>query len=129
MNELNNTATAVGNYNNISTSLTSNTSTVNIIEGLTLTKTADKINWSNENLTYTLTIDNQTDNNYAKPVITDIIDNTLVDFIDGSVTINGVEATKQQYNYDNANHTLTIKLDDVTPSSNTTLTFLVKKKA
>lgn len=42
MNELNNTATSLGTYNNIPTSLTSNTSVVNIIEGLTLTKDADK---------------------------------------------------------------------------------------
>lgn len=46
MNELNNTVTATGNYNNIPTSLTSNTSIVNMIEGLTLTKDADKKNWS-----------------------------------------------------------------------------------
>lgn len=42
MNELNNTATSIGNYNNIPTSLTSNVSVVNIIDGLSLTKEADK---------------------------------------------------------------------------------------
>ena len=33
MNELKNTATAVGNYNNISTTLVSNIATVNIVDG------------------------------------------------------------------------------------------------
>lgn len=42
MNELTNTVIAVGNYNNIPTQLTSNTSIVNMIEGLSLTKEADK---------------------------------------------------------------------------------------
>lgn len=55
MNELNNTASANGTYNNIPTSVTSNTSVVNMIEGLTLTKEADKQNWSSGDLTYTIT--------------------------------------------------------------------------
>lgn len=87
MNELNNTATSVGNYNNISTALTSNTSVVNIIEGLTLIKEADKTNWSGGNLKYTITVNNQTDKTYEKPVITDVIDTDLVEFINGSVII------------------------------------------
>lgn len=128
MNELNNTATSVGNYNNISTVLTSNTSVVNIIEGLTLIKEADKTNWSGGNLKYTITVNNQTDKTYEKPVITDVIDTDLVEFINGSVIIDGIEASTSQYRYDNDTHTLSVDLDDVTPSSISTLTFLVKKK-
>lgn len=128
MNELNNTATSVGNYNNISTALTSNTSVVNIIEGLTLIKEADKTNWSGGNLKYTITVNNQTDKTYEKPVITDVIDTDLVEFINGSVIINGIEASTSQYRYNNDTHTLSVDLDDVTPSSISTLTFLVKKK-
>lgn len=128
MNELNNTATSVGNYNNISTALTSNTSVVNIIEGLTLIKEADKTNWSGGNLKYTITVNNQTDKTYEKPVITDVIDTDLVEFINGSVIINEIEASTSQYRYNNDTHTLSVDLDDVTPSSIFTLTFLVKKK-
>lgn len=128
MNELNNTATSVGNYNNISTALTSNTSVVNIIEGLTLIKEADKTNWSGGNLKYTITVNNQTDKTYEKTVITDVIDTDLVEFINGSVIINGIEASTSQYRYNNDTHTLSVDLDDVTPSSISTLTFLVKKK-
>lgn len=128
MNELNNTAISVGNYNNISTALTSNTSVVNIIEGLTLIKEADKTNWSGGNLKYTITVNNQTDKTYEKPVITDVIDTDLVEFINGSVIINEIEASTSQYRYNNDTHTLSVDLDDVTPSSISTLTFLVKKK-
>ena len=45
MNELNNLVIAVGNYNSVPTFLTSNTSVVNMTEGLTITKTANKTNW------------------------------------------------------------------------------------
>mgnify|MGYP004610132735 FL=1 len=42
MAELNNTAPAVGSYNSVPTSLVSNTSVINIVEGLTLVKDVDK---------------------------------------------------------------------------------------
>lgn len=128
MNELNNTVTSIGNYNNIPTSLTSNTSIVNMVEGLTLTKEADKDNWVSGYLTYTITLDNETDKPYEKPVITDILDNTLVEFVNDSVTINGIKADSSKYKYDEGSHTLTVNLDDVSPSRSTTLTFRVTKK-
>ena len=129
MNELNNTATAKGTYNNIPTSLTSNTSVVNIIDGLTLTKDADKKNWGSGELTYTITIDNQTDTTYVSPVITDVIDNGLVKFVTGSVMINDVAATEDEYSYNEASHTLTVNLKDIGASSTTTLTFRVEKNS
>ncbi len=128
MNELNNTATSIGNYNNIPTSLTSNTSVVNMIDGLSLVKGADKQNWGSGNLTYTITITNQTDKDYTKPVITDIIDTNLVEFVEDSVTIDNVKASESQYKYDTANHTLTVNLDDVAASNVVNVSFSVKKK-
>lgn len=128
MNILNNTATAVGNYNNIETNLESNTSSVNLIEGLSLTKSADKTNWVGGNLTYTITLSNNADGAYKNPVITDAIDTTYVEFIKGSVKVNDAPLDESKYTYDENTHTLTINLDDVSPSSNTTITFLVKKK-
>lgn len=128
MNELNNTATSVGTYNNIPTALTSNTSVVNLVEGLTLEKEADKTNWVDGNLKYTITIKNEADKDYVTPKVTDIINTDKVEFVKDSVTINGVAATEQQYNYEEASHTLTINLDTITPSSSSTITFLVTKK-
>ena len=129
MNVLNNIVTSVGNYNNIPTSLTSNVSTVSMVEGLTLTKDADKKNWTSGDLTYTIVIDNKTDTAYENPKITDVIDDSLVEFVNDSVTINGVAATSSQYNYDDASHTLTVNLDSVNPSTTTTLTFHVTQKS
>ena len=128
MNELNNTATSVGTYNNIPTALTSNTSVVNLVEGLTLEKEADKTNWVDGNLKYTITIKNEADKDYVTPKVTDIIDTDKVEFVKGSDTINGVAASEQQYNYEEVSHTLTINLDTITPSSSSTITFLVTKK-
>ena len=126
MNELRNTVTIEGNYNSVPTSLTSNTSVVNIIEGLTLTKKADKTNWGSGNLMYTITVDNQTDKTYESPTITDVIDTSLVKFVNDSVMVDGVKSTN--YNYDEGKHTLTVQLNDVIPSSSSTLTFYVEKK-
>lgn len=127
MSELNNTATVLGNYNGIPTAITSNVSVVNLVDGLTLTKEADKTNWIDGVLTYTIVLDNQAENTYEKPIITDIIDTTNVSFVDGSVTIDGAKATQSQYTYNNDTHTLTINLDDVSPSSSSTLEFQVTK--
>lgn len=128
MNELSNIAKASGTYDNIPTSLTSNTSVVNVIEGLSLIKEADMENWGSGNLTYTITLDNQTDKTYTNPIITDQIDSSLALFVPGSVTINGQAAQQGEYSYDSNTHTLTINLSEVTPSSKAVLTFQVEKK-
>lgn len=127
--ELNNSVTATGNYNSVPTSLTSNVSVVNMIDGLTLTKDADKKNWANGDLTYIIIIDNQTDTAYENPIVTDIIDHTLVKFVPNSVTINGMQADTSKYNYNEDTHTLTVNLEDIEPSSTTTLTFRVEKNS
>ena len=128
MNELSNIAKASDTYDNIPTSLTSNTSVVNVIEGLSLIKEADMENWGSGNLTYTITLDNQTDKTYTNPIITDQIDSSLALFVPGSVTINGQAAQQGEYSYDSNTHTLTINLNEVTPSSKAVLTFQVEKK-
>lgn len=128
MNELSNLVTVEGNYNNILTELTSNTSVVNMIEGLTVTKEADKQNWASGNLTYTITINNSAESSYTGVKVSDIIDTQLVDFIDGTVTINDSSATSSEYSYDSSSHTLTINLGDISPSTSSKITFQVKKK-
>lgn len=60
--ELRNSATSAGIYNNIPTSITSTVSVVTIIDGLSITKTADKQVWADGILTYTIIIDNKTEN-------------------------------------------------------------------
>lgn len=130
MNEqLTNTVSAVGTYNSLPTSLSSEAVVVNLVSGLTITKTADQESWANGPLTYTITVDNQATESYVSPVVTDIIDTTLVDFVAGSVTINGVAATDSQYKYDAESHTLTVTLSDVAPTNSSVVKFQVTKKA
>lgn len=50
--------------------------------------------WTNGILTYTTAINNQADVTYVKPIATDIIDTSLVEFIPDSVIINDVWATQ-----------------------------------
>lgn len=128
MSELNNTAVVQGTYNNIPTQITSNTSVVNIIEGLTLNKLADKENWGSGNLTYTITLENKTDTTYVSPVITDIINTDLVDFVNDSVMIDDVKAEASEYSYSTDTKTLTINLSDIPKDTTRKVTFMVKKK-
>ncbi len=125
-NELTNTVTAVGNYNSIPTSITSTASVVTMIDGLTIAKTADKTVWADGELTYTIIVDNQTEKTYEEPVITDKLNTTLVEFIDGSVIIEGVAATSSEYLYQT--DTLTINLSTINANDSKTVSFKVRKK-
>ena len=129
MNELNNIALAKGNYNNIPTLINSNKFTVKLTNELTITKESNKTNWTSGNLTYTITINNQTSVAYTTLVITDVLDGNLVTFVNDSVTIDGAKAESLQYNYDTSTNTLTVTLEDLAPSSSKTITFQVTKKA
>ena len=100
-----------------------------MIEGLTVTKEADKQNWASGNLTYTITINNSAESSYTGVKVSDIIDTQLVDFIDGTVTINNSSATSGEYSYDSSRHTLTINLGDISPSTSSIITIQVKKKS
>ncbi len=124
--ELTNTVTALGNYNNIPTSVSSLASVVTMISGLTITKTADKPVWADGLLTYTITVNNSTSQAYTSAVVTDILDTTKVDFVTDSVEIDGSKATSEEFTFEN--NTLTVQLSDVAPSGTKTITFQVKKK-
>lgn len=128
-NQLNNMVTAVGTYNGVSTSLSSNVVAVTMISGLTVTKTADKPSWADGVLTYTITLENKAVSNYVSPVISDVIDTTLVNFIADSVTIDGTKADASKYEYNTDTHTLTVTLGDLTPSATSVVQFQVEKKA
>lgn len=127
--ELSNVVTALGNYNGVSTSISSEANLVTMISGLTIVKNADKTVWADGTLTYTITINNQTSVAYTTPVITDVLDGNLVTFVNDSVTIDGAKAESSQYNYDTSTNTLTVTLEDLAPSSSKTITFQVTKKA
>ena len=125
---LSNTVSALGNYNDVPTAMASEAVLVTLLDGLKITKTADKPVWADGVLTYTIVLTNDETKPYTAPVVTDIIDNTLVDFISGSVMIEGVAATDDQYSYNENTHTLTVLLDDIAATSTRTIAFQVKKK-
>ncbi len=127
--DLSNTVSVLGNYNNIPTEISSEAVVVSMIDGLTVTKTADKMVWADGLLTYTIVINNKADLSYTTPVITDILDTTKVGFVNESVTINGVKAETSKYTYEESTGKLTITLDDITATGSTTITFQVSKKA
>lgn len=127
--DLSNTVSVLGNYNNIPTEISSEAVVVSMIDGLTVTKTADKMVWADGLLTYTIVINNKAALSYTTPVITDILDTTKVGFVNDSVTINGVKAETSKYTYEESTGKLTINLDDITATGSTTITFQVSKKA
>lgn len=122
--ELSNAADAVGNYNEIPTTISSDVLVVLMIDGLTITKDADKKVWADGELTYTITVKNQSPENYASVVVTDKLDTTLISFVESSVTINGAVAT-DKYAYNDG--TLTINVGDIAASGESVITFKVSK--
>lgn len=76
---------------------------------------------------YTITLNNEAELTYTNVVVTDIIDNTLVDFVSDSVTINSVKAESKEYSYNNDTHTLTVNIGDIEPTNTSIITFDVKK--
>lgn len=128
MNELINTATSVGEYEGLSTEMTTEAVVTQLVDDLGIVKTADRESWATGNLTYTITIDNQSGNPYVTPVVTDTIDPTLATLVDGTVTINGTSATSPtDYTFDVVTGLLTVNLPDVAATSTTVIEFEVER--
>lgn len=123
---LTNTVTANGTYDSVPTALTA-TIVTQLVDGLTLTKTADKEMWADGTLLYTITINNTTELDYENPVLTDILDISKISLDESSITINGTPATGSDYTYDSVTGTLTITLDVVEGQSTSAITFRVEK--
>lgn len=126
MNELENTVTSSGTYDSVPISLTSNTSVVKILDGLTLTIAADKTYWKDGNLTYTVTLKNETDNPYEAAVLSDVLDTSLIELVESTITIDGVAATSSEYTYTAPN--LSITLDEVAAQGEKVVKYSIKKK-
>ncbi len=121
---LTNKASVAGNYNSIPVALDTEAVVTNLIDGLTVTKTADRQNWATGLLTYTITVRNDAVSALEAPVITDILDTSLVKFVENSVTVNGVSKTAA---YDEATGTLTVDLETIEAGGKAEVTFQVQK--
>ena len=126
--ELNNTATVLSNYNSIPTEISTQALVVTMFRGLTATKTADKMIWSDGLLTYTIVVSNDTDYDYVEPVVTNILDISLISLVDDSVTVDGVKISTPQYTWDSSSGKLSISLTDIEAKGKKTITFQVEKK-
>ncbi len=126
--ELNNTATILGNYNSIPTEISTQALVITMLNGLTATKTADKMIWSDGLLTYTITVNNQAEESYTSPVITDMLDTSLISFVKDSITIDNVKIDSSQYTWDETSGKLTINLPDIQSKAKKSITFQVSKK-
>ncbi len=121
---LTNKASVAGNYNSIPVALDTEAVVTNLIDGLSVTKTADRQNWATGLLTYTITVTNDAVSALEAPVITDVLDTALVKFVENSVTVNGVSKTAT---YDEATGTLTIDLETIAAGGQSEVTFQVQK--
>lgn len=125
---LNNTASVLGNYNSIPTEISTQVLVVTILTGLTVTKSADKLVWSDGDLTYKIEVDNQTEKPYTSPVITDTLDPSLITLKPNSIKIDNTLIESTEYSYDNNTGLLTINLPDIASKTKKVITFEVVKK-
>lgn len=108
--------------------MTTETVVIQLIDGLTIAKAANRESWATGNLTYTITIDNQSPNAYVAPIVTDTIDPIYATLVPNTVTINGVTATTPgQYTFDAVTGLLTVNLTDVATLSETVIEFEVSR--
>ncbi len=123
---LTNEATLAANYGEDNTPITfaSNEVTTTLIDGLTITKAADKQAWVNGALTYTITINNTTGETLSSVVFTDALDTSLVNFnTTYGVQVDGTASTSFTY----TGGTLTVNLDDIATGATKTITFQVTR--
>ena len=128
---LNNQAGAMGTYNGQSLSLSSNTVSVTMVSGLSLTMSADQAMWIDGYLTYTVVLANTGGSYpYVGPIVTSVIDPTLVTLVADSVELDSVALVLDtDYTFDDLTGTLTVNFDDVAISNSSTLTFQVEQIA
>lgn len=123
MPNLTNSASVEGTLNDQSPiSLTSNLVTTMIVDGLTITKKADKDFWAGGELLYTIVVTNNSGSTLSDGEITDILDTSMV-ALDGSygVKLNGVDTSN--YKYDNG--ILTVDLPELEDGMSATIKFQV----
>lgn len=124
---LTNQVDIAGQYGESATPITfsSNIVTTTIVQGLTVNKTADKVNWIDGPLTYTITVENSSGATLTNGVLTDNLNTTLVDFnTTYGIQIDGASSTNFTYN----DGELKITLPEIANEKTTVITFQVTRK-
>ncbi len=117
-----------GQYGNPASAITfaSNVVTTKIVQGLTVTKTADKTNWVDGPLTYTVLVENNSGETLTSGSLTDVLDTNLVEFN----STYGVQINSQSSsNFTYESGTLKITLPDLADTEQATITFQVTRKS
>lgn len=106
-------------------SFSSNVVTTSIIQGLTINKTADKVNWIDGPLTYTIVVQNDSGSTLSSGVLTDNLNTDLIEFSqDYGVKIDNTSSSEYTY----SNGELKITLPSLADQQSTTITFQVTRK-
>lgn len=121
---LTNIANINGTYNGIPITLDSEASVVQMIDGLTITKVADKQNWATGVLTFTVTITNNATSPLESGVFSDTLDPTLIKLVDNSVMLNN---TATPSTYDATTGVLTFSIPTIEAGGKAEITFQVQK--
>ncbi len=125
---LTNKASVNANYGDEQTPInfTSNLVTTTIVQGLTVTKTADKSFWVDGPLLYTIEVNNESGSTISGCKITDTLDTALVTFDnDFGVKIDNVQNSNFKYE----SGTLTVDLPSLNDGQKSTITFQVAKNS
>lgn len=122
---LNNQAVITGLYDLIPTTLNSLAVATQMVDGLTITKTADQEVWVSGLLTYTIVIENNADKPYTGVELTDVLDVTKIALVANSVQVDGATAA---YTYGDVTGSLTVNLPDIAVGGSSTVTFQVSKE-
>jgi len=125
LNSILNTANIEGVFNDLQTSLTSNTTTTYLTRDLSITKSADKILWADDYLTYTINIENTSETHaFENIVLNDIIDPTIATLVAESVRLNG---NTIPYTFNALNGELTVDVGTITANNTGIITFQITK--
>ena len=122
-------AGSLGSYDGQDLALSSSPVNVTITSGLSLTMTTDQAVWADGYLTYTVVLANVSGSfPYVGPVVTTVLDPTLVTLVAGSVVLDSVSLVLDtDYTFDDSTGTLTVNFDDVEIGNSSTLTFQVEQ--
>ena len=120
---------SLGLYNGQSLSLTSPLISVLMVDGLAMTMNADQEVWADGYLTLTVVVENISGAYaYTAPLITSVLDPTLVALVDGTVTLDDTPLLEDtDYTFDPLTGTLEVTFGDIAIAGSSTLTFQVEK--
>ena len=126
--QLTNQVDISGEYGNPASTInfSSNKVTTTIVQGLSVTKSADKTNWVDGPLTYTIVVQNNSGSELSNGTLTDTIDTTLVDF-NTTFGVQLDDSSYSTYTYNSGN--LEITLPNLEDEKQITITFQVTRKS